>query len=392
MTRHLNECAAYQAIKQSNPRERLSFKQQPIKVQQLSKEQAELHEREAGYAIYCGARPFSTFAEPYMNKFISSLAPAFKIPDRDAFAGRILDPCYTETKAQVEEILKHARVINLIIDESSNINRNRIMNLCIHEPLGPFCIKYEAVLTGTWSAQRQAKWLNEQLIILEESTGHKFPPVNSVATDTCAAMRSLWEELRKFERFQFTFFVPCDSHGLQLLIKDIIKLSPFDKTMKEANAIVTHFRAANKQLALLRHYQRECYGREYALTLACETRWGTQYNLLAHLRRSKDALKAFARDINSERDPALFESINEYTFWSGVDDLLDILHPIHNAQVASEGSAPQLGYVKSRWSQIKETLRHHRDSDNLLAVFKSRKNTQLMPLHLMAFHLDTKSP
>src|SRR5581483_4141118 len=177
MTRHLNECAAYRATKQSNPRERLSFKQQPIKVQQLSKEQVELREREAGYAIYCGARPFSTFAEPYMNRFISNLAPAFKIPDRNTFAGRILDLCYIETKAQVEEILKHARVINVIINELSNINRNRIINLCIHVPLGPFCIKYEAVPTGTWSAQHQAKWLNKQLIILEESISHKFPPV-----------------------------------------------------------------------------------------------------------------------------------------------------------------------------------------------------------------------
>ena len=37
--------------------------QQAIRVRSLSKEEVEKLERKAGYAIYCGARPFSMFME-----------------------------------------------------------------------------------------------------------------------------------------------------------------------------------------------------------------------------------------------------------------------------------------------------------------------------------------
>ncbi|THC92779.1 hypothetical protein EYZ11_007740 [Aspergillus tanneri] len=161
--------------------------------------------------------------------------------------------------------------------------------------------------------------------------------------------------------------------------------------MKSANIIVAYFYGANPQLALLRHYQREVYGQEYALTLACETRWGTQYNVLAHLKYSKDALKAFARDISNKCDPTVLEPVNKYAFWAGVDELLDILKPIHEAQIASESSSAHLGYVKNRWSQIKETLKYHNASYDLLSVFKARRAVQLLPIHLVVFHLDPKN-
>ncbi|KAF7173370.1 hypothetical protein CNMCM6106_007473 [Aspergillus hiratsukae] len=161
--------------------------------------------------------------------------------------------------------------------------------------------------------------------------------------------------------------------------------------MRSANSIMAHFRSSFKQLALLRRYQQGAYSQEYALTLACETRWGTQYNILAHLKRSKDALKAFARDVSNECDPAILEPINEYAFWAGVEELLDILKPIHEAQIASESSNAHLGYVVSRWAMIKGTLKEHNASYDLLSVFKARRATQLLPIHLVAFHLDPKN-
>jgi len=101
----------------------------------------------------------------------------------------------------------------------------------------------------------------------------------------------MWMHLRSKPRFQRTFFIPCDSHGLQLMIKDIISLDLFKDTMAMCNKIVTHFRLAQKQLALLRHYQREIYGKIYALTLAGNTRWGSQVGELKSLKRSIDCLE-----------------------------------------------------------------------------------------------------
>ena len=71
--------------------------------------------------------------------------------------------------------------------------------------------------------------------------------------------------------------IPYDSHGLQLLIKDIIEMiEPYQVTAERSNAMIAYFNNAYKQLALLRSHQREIYGgKNYALTLAAKIRWGT---------------------------------------------------------------------------------------------------------------------
>jgi len=48
-------------------------------------------------------------------------------------------------------------------------------------------------------------------------------------------MRSAWKEAAKDPRLAYVFFVPCDSHGLQLLVKDIIQeVIYFEQTASEA--------------------------------------------------------------------------------------------------------------------------------------------------------------
>lgn len=93
-------------------------------------------------------------------------------------------------------------------------------------------------------------------------------------------------------------------------------------TMTDANSIVRTFRAFHKQLALLREYQRQCYGMEYAFIITCD--WGTQYGVLASLKRSKDALRAFARDSTAECGSTIIYLIGDYSFWSSVDELIDL--------------------------------------------------------------------
>jgi hypothetical protein len=78
--------------------------------------------------------------------------------------------------------------------------------------------------------------------------------INFIATDTYSTMRRLWRALRTDRRFAYTFFVPCDSHGINLLINDIINLDEFKPIVKIVNEIVAHFRYAYKQLALFREF------------------------------------------------------------------------------------------------------------------------------------------
>jgi hypothetical protein len=83
---------------------------QPKRVQDLHKL--------AGYAVYCGARPFNLFKEPNMRAFITSLEPAYTPPDRGTIGGKLLIECYNETRAEVLEIIRRSQWINVSIDES----------------------------------------------------------------------------------------------------------------------------------------------------------------------------------------------------------------------------------------------------------------------------------
>jgi len=58
--------------------------------------------------------------------------------------------------------------------------------------------------------------------------------MNTFAIDTCSTMKALWSELEAFDQMKHVFFVPCDSHGLQLLLGDILKLSWFAKILEGA--------------------------------------------------------------------------------------------------------------------------------------------------------------
>ena len=166
-------------------------------------------------------------------------------------------------------------------------------------------MKLELVEAGTASAERQAEWLDESIDELETALQEVYGPntelpfINSVATDTCSTMRSFWTKPGAKPRYKLTFFVLCDSHSLQLLIKDILEFPVFSTTMTGCNGIVSHFSSSHKQLALLRSYMVSELGKTYALILAAPTRWGTQYNELLSLKRSTLALKKFGKDKNN---------------------------------------------------------------------------------------------
>jgi hypothetical protein len=357
MKNHLQTCTGYQLLRNAS----LPLRQTTLQttretpIVRLSNERFKSLQKKAAYAVYTGAKPFSLYEEVDMREFLQDLEAAFKPPSARLIGGRLLDECYEETWKEVLAVIQKSEGLNVSTDESATATKERVVNFSILCNLGSFCMKQDAVPTGAFRAEKQADWLEAQIEELEVRYKAEFgqnaqlPPINSVSTDTCSTMRSMWMHLRSKPRFQHTFFIPCDSHGLQLLIKDIITLDLFKDTMAMCNQIVAHFRLAQKQLALLRHYQREIYDKIFALTLAGNTRWGSQVGELKSLKRSMDALKKFARDNQNECENAeILEALLDILYWNDVDELLDILIPINEAQIMSESSKGNLSQVYER--------------------------------------------
>ncbi len=130
-------------------------------------------------------------------------------------------------------------------------------------------------MNGRWTADWTIKKLDK---VVGADGWHR---INSVGTDTCNTMRDTWNRMARDPRAKHVFFIPCDSHGLQLLMKEIIETTWFSDRFQSAQNVVTHFNKSPKQLTLLREKMCNAYnGKKRAFILSVLTRWGTQVNMI----------------------------------------------------------------------------------------------------------------
>jgi len=94
--------------------------------------------------------------------------------------------------------------------------------------------------------------------------------INSFATDTCSRMLLLWRILAADQRLQLSkaLFVPCDSHGLQLLIKDVLGIPHYKVIQSQIILVINIFCWSALQLSILREKQKASYGTTSAWVLA----------------------------------------------------------------------------------------------------------------------------
>jgi hypothetical protein len=202
-------------------------------------------------------------------------------------------------------------------------------------------------------------------------------------------MRKTWTGLEKHPLLSHAFFIPCDSHGLQLLIKDILESKPFSDTIGNAQKIVKTFRRAKKQYSLLREKQET----PVAFVLSCMTRWGTQYGLTQSVLKNKQALFAWVADNRAQvgkKKPGntLRSLILDQEFWKSLTELSEILKPIHEAQKMSESNDSTLAKVVPRWLRLEQDLKRLAQVYPYLklvlvpgGLFKERFNRQTSPIH-----------
>lgn len=184
--------------------------------------------------------------------------------------------------------------------------------------------------------------------------------LNAFSTDTCNQMRATWKGLSLIPEFQHCFFIPCNSHGLQLLIKDLlvekkakrgqlaIIPTAIQTFFKKAYRIVVAFRKALLQLAILWTKQVNAYGKEIALISSVMTRWGIQFRALMLLSNNMRALQYYTTDAEIKMDQSIIINLQDNTFWNNLGDLLRIIQPLHEAQKESEASGSRIGLVAAR--------------------------------------------
>jgi hypothetical protein len=131
-------------------------------------------------------------------------------------------------------------------------------------------------------------------------------------------MRALWSKLEAFDQLKHVFFVLCDSHGLQLLLGDILKLPWFTEVLEGCSVDCQIFprcpqRADNTVKV------PTVFGHRRSLILNVPTRWGTTVGLMNSVLKNEEAIMRYARLLeignstvtpvvsNLRNDPALVD-------------------------------------------------------------------------------------
>src|SRR5438552_76135 len=211
-------------------------------------------------AMWCfmGNHAFTMFENPFGKSFLQSLNPAYIPPSRHAIPGRLLDAVYSQVRTQTDELIASLPHINVITDESTNINKARICNISIHSEHGSTHYLSEDILAKRMTTSAAAEWLRNHLLTLSNGD---LSRLNSLGTDTCKVMLNMCLQLQQYDDLKHCFFIPCDSHGIQLLIKDLLQIPRFQEVLKQAQTVVKAFRKAPLQYARLRTLQMHFYKR-----------------------------------------------------------------------------------------------------------------------------------
>lgn len=272
---HLQTCNAFQEVQErrqqeTSSRSSKSLIQLPITplIRPLNQAQVAHAHRAAAMSVFMTNLPFNHFENPYVIAHHQALHPGYKPPHHKLVGGKLLDDAYETVKLKVNQQLDACSYLNFFTDETANIKKERVINLCCHVPSsatsrgGGFHLKAMAGIAETMTAAVQAEWMIKGC---REATNNQLWRVNCIGTDTCSTMKAMWSEIRKFPEMRHVFFVPCDSHGLQLLLGDILKLPFFADIMQKAQSIVIAFRGSNKELAILWNFQMKVSRNEISM-------------------------------------------------------------------------------------------------------------------------------
>lgn len=166
--------------------------------------------------------------------------------------------------------------------------------------------------------------------------------------------------------------------------------------------LVSFFHQSPYEYAKLQALQEAHYKKRMALIASVITRWGTQYNLLYSVFRSKKALQAWAM-LTTEKDTAqtveVIGTLLQKDFWQRVEDLCDIFAPLHAIQKASESVNANIMEVAERWLQLQKIMPQKAMTSDLFPEindyftgngFKNRQKKQILPIHRVAYYLNPK--
>ena len=352
-------------------------------IDRMGEEEQDTLEVLLAQALFAAGVPFSFLENDYVIQFFQRLRPAFKLPNRRKLADELLNDVFDEVKAECDEQILQANSLTMVSDGWSDINKQSVQNFVICTPKPLF---FDAIYSGEES--HTAEWIADKIIQQMEIIGvNKF---SAVITDTASVMKAAWKIIEK--NHSNIVCLGCNSHIMNLLIGDILKIDQIKFIMENAKKLVNYFKAHVQAAAKLKRIQKENYNKEIALVLPALTRWGTHLACFQSLQKSKTALEQTLMDekIRKDMDSTLRIYILSDNFWENLNIITKIMEPIVSALKSFESDTSILSTVYSFYKKIMNQINQIDCdfSDKLQDLITKRWKYTYNPIMMVAYMLD----
>lgn len=366
--------------------------------------------------FYCTGTSFLRIEDPHLLRAIQLARPG-ALPTRkmlaDDSSGGLLEVCYQNVKQDVKKMLSvKGRYISITSDAWSSVLNEPIINYMAVCPT--HCLFLEAVYTEDQS--HDADWLAADLARVMESLGSN---VIGTITDNTAANKKAWKELER--KYPNRFFHGCVSHGLNLLVKDILAATkkqppgggsaqypdgyPFEDLLVfvvDCKEVVSFFHNHHGPRANLKKALKA--EKLNGLVQPAPTRWGTMQGCFKSLRAADGVLNALVsqRDFVSNGNTSQQEKrakvkaiITDPNFVTKLDECIKILEPIDMFIVIFQSDAVPCSDVYKAFLDLEDKMRKLSNVDEekksyLAELVKKRFDFMYGDAHGVAYILDPR--
>ena len=231
-------------------------------------------------AIFENDKTLITFEKSIMKKFLKTLNSIYESSFKKIIFNILLKKMFEKKNKIVIEILHNNNYINYIIDDVFNINQKRIVNFIAQtSQYDNFHLSTKNMFFFFHIVEFLTFRIFNKMMLWCDDKSHN---VNFFCTNETVVMRRMWKYLQNQSTWKHVFFLICDNHDIQLLIKNIVtKLFWFVNFFKRIQAIIFYYNKNDKCVILFREHQRRFYKNKiFVMLLSIITRWDNQINEL----------------------------------------------------------------------------------------------------------------
>jgi hypothetical protein len=255
-TTHLNDCKPYQTVMSLKQHQEIAlnkaYNQTRIPYLPISKEQQKSIQQLAAKVCYEDCLPFTVWQGPAMKALLSALNPSFNPPNRNAIAEELLDIAFKEKDLEVRAILSRDNNVSLCADASTDTRSRGVINLSyIQAGYGVYSLETIAQTGTDERAEEAARQMKERISL---ALNGDFNRLSSIAFDTCSLQLKVFKIFAADPDLKHVINVLCNSHGLNLFISDIFRISYFKDVDLQARDLISHITRKKQMYWLLRKH------------------------------------------------------------------------------------------------------------------------------------------